>query len=320
VPLPGSSDAAYAVIDGKPEDARLQSRGEPTMPGDPVPRRNLDVFGGQTLSDPKASGRLELARWLTDPRHPLTARVMANRIWQGHFGRGLVATPSDFGTRGARPTHPALLDHLAARFVDGGWSLKALHRTILKSAAWRQSDLGRRRLDAEEIRDSLLAVTGELDRRPGEGHPFPPEKDWKFSQHAPFKAVYESKRRSVYLMTQRIQRHPFLALFDGPDTNASTARRDVSTVPTQALYFLNDPFFHARSEAFAKKLLLLPVEERVEAAHRGCFQRSATARERESATAFLDAYRAGPPEQSELAAWSAYARTLMGSNEFITVD
>ena len=320
VALPNSTDAAYAVVDGKPEDARLQSRGEPTMPGDPIPRRNLDVFGGQTLADPKSSGRLDLARWLTDPRHPLTARVMANRIWQGHFGRGLVATPSDFGTRGARPTHPALLDYLAARFVEGGWSMKTLHRIILKSAAWRQSDLGRRRLDAEEIRDALLLVTGELDRRPGEGHPFPPEKDWKFTQHAPFKAVYESNRRSVYLMTQRIQRHPFLALFDGPDTNASTAQREVSTVPTQALYFLNDPFFHARSQALAKQLLLLPADERVESAHRACFQRSATERERAAAATFLDAYRAGPPGQSELAAWSAYARTLMGSNEFITVD
>jgi hypothetical protein len=320
VPLPGTTDAAYAVIDGKPEDARLQNRGEPAMPGEPVARRNLELFGGQALSDPKSSGRLDLARWLTDPRHPLTARVMANRIWQGHFGRGLVATPSDFGTRGATPTHPQLLDHLAARFVDGGWSMKALHRTILKSAAWRQADAGRRRLDAEEIRDALLAASGELDRRPGEGHPFPPEKDWKFTQHAPFKAVYESKRRSVYLMTQRIQRHPFLALFDGPDTNASTAQREVSTVPTQALYFLNDPFFHARSEALAKKLLLLPSEERAEAAHRACFQRPATGRERQDAAAFIDAYRAGPPAQSELAAWSGYARTLLGSNEFLTVD
>jgi len=320
VPLPGSAEQAYAVIDGKPEDARLQNRGEPTMPGEPVARRNLELFGAQPLADPKASGRLELARWLTDPRHPLTARVMANRIWQGHFGRGLVATPSDFGTRGAAPAHPRLLDHLAARFVDGGWSMKALHRTILKSAAYRQADPGRRRLDAEEIRDALLVASGELDRSAGEGHPFPPEKDWKFTQHAPFKAVYDSNRRSVYLMTQRIQRHPFLALFDGPDTNASTAQREVSTVPTQALYFLNDPFFHARSAALARKLLLLPAGERVDAAHRACFQRPATARERTDAAAFIDAYRAGPPAQSELAAWSAYARTLMGSNEFLTVD
>ncbi|HLY09224.1 MAG TPA: DUF1553 domain-containing protein, partial [Planctomycetota bacterium] len=320
VPLAGTTDVAYAVVEGTPEDARFQNRGEPTMPGDPVPRRNLELLGGQGLVDPKASGRLDLARWLTDPRNPLTARVMANRIWQGHFGRGLVSTPSDFGTRGAAPTNPRLLDHLAARFVAGGWSVKAMHRLILKSAAYQRAEFPRRRLDAEEIRDALLVASDELDRSPGEGHPFPPEKDWKFTQHAPFKAVYESKRRSVYLMTQRIQRHPFLALFDGPDTNASTAQRDTSTVPTQALYFLNDPFFHARSQALAARLLLLPSEDRVVAAHRLCFQRVPTPNEQAKAGAFLDAYRAGPPAQSDLAVWSAYARTLLGSNEFITVD
>jgi hypothetical protein len=320
VPLPGTSDVAYAVLDGKPEDARFQNRGEPSMPGDPVPRRNLELLGGQGLVDPQASGRLDLARWLTDPKNPLTARVMANRIWQGHFGRGLVATPSDFGTRGAVPTNPKLLDYLAARFVEGGWSVKSMHRLLVRSAAYQRAEFPRRRLDAEEIRDALLVASGELDRSPGEGHPFPPEKDWKFTQHAPFKAVYDSKRRSVYLMTQRIQRHPFLALFDGPDTNASTAQRETSTVPTQALYFLNDPFFHARSEALAKQLLALPAGDRVAAAHRICFQRAATDPERAQAERFLEAYRAGPPAQTELAAWSAYARTLLGSNEFITVD
>jgi len=232
--------------------------------------------------------------------------------------------PSDFGTRGSPPTHPALFDYLIRRFIDSGWSVKALHRLILGSAAYRRASTGgpdvpyakfaRRRLDAEEIRDALLATGGELDLSPGEGHPFPPEP-WKFTQHTPFKAVYDSKRRSVYLMTQRIQRHPFLALFDGPDTNASTARRDTSTVPTQALYFLNDPFFHGRAEALARRLLDLPAAERVAAAHRACFQRPTSAAEETSARAFLDAYRA-----PELAAWSAYARTLLGSNEFLYLD
>jgi hypothetical protein len=293
-----------------------------------VPRRNLEILGGEGLAEPGKSGRLELARWLTSPRNPLTARVMVNRIWLGHFGRGLVATPSDFGARGSPPSHPALLDYLARRFIDAGWSVKALHRLILESAAYQRASEGafdvpyarfaRRRLDAEEIRDALLAAGGELDLSPGEGHPFPPEKQWKFTQHAPFKAVYESKRRSVYLMTQRIQRHPFLALFDGPDTNASTARRDTSTVPTQALYFLNDPFFHARAEALARKLLDLPAAERVAAAHRACFQRPPTPAEMDAARAFLEAYRA--LESRELQAWSAYARTLLGSNEFLYLD
>ena len=342
-------DVAYGVIEGKAADARLQNRGEPEQPGDPVPRRNLEFLGGQGLSDPGKSGRLDLARWLTDPRNPLTARVMVNRLWQGHFGRGIVATPSDFGTRGAEPTHPGLLDHLAGRFVAGGWSVKAMHRLIMQSAAYQrastagpvaalnttgaQSDRGaidapyakfsRRRLDAEEIRDALLAAGQELDRSPGAGHPFPPESQWKFTQHNPFKAVYETRRRSVYLMTQRIQRHPFLALFDGPDTNASTARRETSTVPTQALYFLNDPFFHARAESLAKALLALPEAERVAAAHRTCFQRPPTDSEREGARRFMEACRAAlgvAPDKTELAAWSAYVRTLLGSNEFIYLD
>jgi len=340
------SDVAYGVIEGKPADARLQNRGEPEQPGDPIPRRNLELFGGQTIADPGKSGRLDLAQWLTDPKNPLPARVIVNRIWQGHFGRGLVATPSDFGTRGAAPTHPELLDHLASRFIRNGWSIKALHRWILESAAYQRASVvapttlnttgaqsirfdgpyasfPRRRLDAEEIRDSLLAASRELDRSPGAGHPFPPEEQWKFTQHNPFKAVYDSNRRSVYLMTQRIQRHPFLALFDGPDTNASTARRETSTVPTQALYFMNDPFFHARAEALAKRLLALPDAERIAAAHQVCFQRTPTELERKSSRAFLDSYRAAlsaPPDKAELAAWSAFVRTLLGSNEFIYLD
>jgi hypothetical protein len=350
---------AYAVTEGKAADAPLQKRGDPDQPGDIVPRKNLDLFGGERISDPETSGRLDLARWLTDSKNPLTPRVMVNRIWQGHFGHGIVATPSDFGTRGAAPAHPELLDWLAATFVEQGWSVKAMHRVILGSAVYQQrsvineagigkpvgnateptrlntdslntdlpipgfSPFPRRRLEAEEVRDTLLALAGELDREPGEAHPFPAENT-SFTQHTPFKAVYESKKRSVYLMTQRIQRHPFLALFDGPDANASTAERGSSTVPTQSLYFLNDPFFHARAEAFAKRLLTEPEETRVHAAHRFSFQRQPTGSERAQAAEFLKTYRPEladlPESQRDLATWSAYARTLLASNELLYVD
>jgi len=350
---------AYAVKEGKVGDAPLQKRGEPDQPGDIVPRKNIRLLGDETISDPKTSGRLDLARWLTDPKNPLTARVMANRIWQGHFGRGIVATPSDFGTRGAAPTHPELLDWLAATFVEQGWSVKAMHRLIMSSAVYQQPSVisesvnsksapksagpkwlktdspitdslitdyfrfARRRLEAEEIRDTLLALAGELDREPGEAHPFPAENT-NFTQHNPFKAVYESRKRSVYLMTQRIQRHPFLALFDGPDTNASTAERGSSTVPTQALYFMNDPFFHSCAAAFAKRLLAQPEASRVTAAHRLCFQREPSAAEQARAAEFLAAYLAElkdtPKHERDLAAWSAYARTLLASNELLYVD
>ncbi len=353
-------DVAYAAVEGTPADAKLQRRGDPEQPSDAVPRKNLTLLGGQPLHDPETSGRLELARWLTDPANPLTARVMANRIWQGHFGVGLVTTPNDFGTRGAPPSNPRLLDHLASAFIRSGWSVKALHREILLSAAYQRASsiearptptatqrpaattttvptlravknaaddtntFPRRRLEAEEIRDTLLTLSGDLDPTPGAAHPFPPEKDWSFTQHSPFKAIYESNRRSVYLMTQRIQRHPFLALFDGPDPNASTPHRDSSTVPTQALYFLNDPFFHARSEGLAKRLLALPEQERIPASHRWCFQRKPTPEELKSAARFLADYRRAldgtAPEQIDLATWSAYARTLLASSELLHLD
>lgn len=320
---------AYAVADDKPRDFPLQKRGDPEQPGDNVARRNLELFGGENVSNANTSGRLDLARWLTDPKNPLTARVMANRIWQGHFGRGLVATPSDFGSRGATPAHPELLDFLASTFIENGWSMKTMHRLIMASDAYQQSSDGsnsimpRRRLEAEEIRDSLLELSGELDHSPGESHPFPAE-DANFTQHNPFKAVYDTRKRSVYLMTQRIQRHPFLALFDGPDANASTATRGHSTTPTQSLYFLNDPFFHARAAAFAKRALAEPEPSRIAFAHRLALQRAPTTAELNQAREFLAAYRDAlpdlPAENRETTAWSAYTRSLLASNELLYID
>src|SRR5262249_16645477 len=201
-PLP--VDSAYAVIDGPTEpkkrigqvgNVRVHIKGEPDRLGKEVPRRFPTVLGGQTLpSDVKGSGRLELARWLTDPANPLTARVMVKRIWPHHFGRGLVATPNDFGKQGRPPTHPELLDFLADRFVESGWSIKEMHRLIMLSRVYQQSSefgirsselpsdgvdadddylthFPRRRLDAESIRDSILAISGDLDRTRGGPHP-----------------------------------------------------------------------------------------------------------------------------------------------------
>ena len=245
--LPPDLAGAYAVTEGKPVDAALQRRGDPASPGEVVPRgvprfAFLDGEPPPPVSS-HGSGRLELARWLTQPDNPLTPRVMVNRIWQHHFGRGIVATPSNFGLRGEPPTHPELLDWLAARFVASGWSIKAIHREILLSRTYQlSSDLDphnaaldpddrwlwrfpRQRLDAESIRDAMLAVAGNLDEtRPGP-HPFPPIETWHWTQHDAFKAVYPSNHRAVYLMTQRLVKHPYLAIFDGPDTNVSTEAR-----------------------------------------------------------------------------------------------
>jgi hypothetical protein len=184
----------------------------------------------------------------------------------------------------------------------------------------------RRRLSAEEIRDAILLVSGELDREPAQEHPFPSPLSYGFSQHGPFTAVYEHNKRSVYLMTQRLKRHPFLALFDGPDPNASTPSRLETTVPTQALYFLNDPFVYAKSDAWAKRLLEGKADEasQIELAYRGAFSRAPSSAEQLDAVDFLAAYRQEllltGKDKVAVRALAAFVRTLFGSNEFLHVD
>jgi hypothetical protein len=342
-PLPFES--AYAVAEGvtagkrKVGNACVQVKGDPERLGPEVPRRFPLVLGGQTLSPGSpGSGRLQLANWVTDPANPLTARVMVNRIWQGHFGKGIVRTTGNFGALGRPPTHPELLDYLAARFVETGWSVKAAHRLIMLSRTYQMSGTGdpaneridptneyfwrfdRRRLDAESIRDSLLATAGTLDRTSGGPHPFPDPRAWDFTQHKPFKGVYESNRRSVYLMTQRIQRHPFLALFDGPDTNAGTFTRVTSTTPLQALYLMNDPFVHAQAAKLAERVLAERSDDaaRVERAYRLLYARPPTADESVAALDYLRRVKAKAAD--ERGAWASFARALYLGNEFVYVD
>ena len=313
----------FAVVDGNPGNTRLQKRGEPEDLGEEIPRKFLDVLGGQTLQNGKASGRRELADWITSPSNPLTARVFVNRVWQWHFGRGLVTTPNDFGARGAPPTHPELLDSLTAEFIRSGWNLHALHRTIMLSATYQMASASehshpadlyasfpRRRLTAEELRDSLLMVSGQLDHSPGTSHPFPPESTWSFTQHGPFAAEYETTRRSVYVMQKRNRRTRFFSLFDGADPNTSTPVRDVTIVPTQAMFFLNDPFLHASAEKLAARVASATTErEQIDRVHRIVFGRPPSADQVEDAVEFL---QENP--------WPAYCRVLLSSNEFLFVD
>jgi hypothetical protein len=346
--LPADVPGAYAVQEGKPEDAFIQLRGEPEQRGPIVPRNVPQFLAGKGPFQvpPGSSGRLPWAEWLTRPENPLTARVMVNRIWQHHFGKGLVATPSNFGTRGEPPTHPELLDWLAARFIAGGWSVKAIHRQIVLSKTYRLAGADedanlvkdpanrwywrydRRRLDAEAIRDAMLAVSGRLDRqRPGP-HPFPRVEQWGWTQHNPFKAVYPSNHRTVYLMTQRIQRHPFLALFDGPDTNTTSARRGISTVPQQALFLMNNPFVHEQAEAFARRLMAAApkTSPRTDLAYQLAWSRPATAAEQNLSGRFIRSYRQELAklgvygEQQEREAWTSYARVLLSGNAFLYLD
>jgi hypothetical protein len=344
---PPDLPVAYAVQDGKVAEVRIHLQGDPDKLGAVAPRRVPKFIEGQpVIFSQSSSGRLELARWLTRPDNPLTARVLVNRVWQYHFGRGLVPTPNNFGVRGEPASHPELLDHLAAEFVRHGWSLKWLHRHILSSKTYQLAAtpspallakdpanvwLGRyprRRLDAEALRDALLAVSGKLDRaRPGP-HPFPSILKWGWTQHNPFKEVYPSNHRSVYLMTQRFQKHPFLALFDGPDTNASTGIRPESLLPLQALYLMNDPFVREQAESFARRLIASSAEPeaRISRAHEWAWGRPPTAAENAKGLDYVgrcieELRRAGaPPERLEIEAWTSYARVMLTANEFVFVD
>jgi hypothetical protein len=337
---------AYAVRDGSGQDAKLHRKGDPKALGEVVPRRFLTVLGGATLPpDTPGSGRLHLAEWITSPDNPLTARVLVNRIWQHHFGQGLVRTPNDFGLRGEAPTHPELLDHLARRFLASGGSLKTLHRALVLSRTYglastasperveRDPDnrllsrFSRRRLSAEEIRDAMLHVSGRLRTdRPGE-HPFPPRHQWGYTQHVPFVADYDHDHRSLYLLQQRIRRQPFLELFDGADPNATTAVRTPQAGPLQALFLLNSPFMQRVAESFAARVQAEADEAgRIDRAHRLALGRPATEAERASAQVFLaeaqaeltrDGLEAG---EAGRAAWTSYARVLLSSSEFLSVD
>ncbi len=344
---PPQVELAYGVQEGSPADARIHKKGEPGSLGEIAPRGFLQVLGGQQLpKDCRESGRRELAEWITDPKNSLTARVMVNRLWQNHFGKGLVQTPNDFGFRGKPPTHPELLDFLAARFIESGWSLKAMHRMLLLSSSYQMSSaehaanvakdvnndflwrFDRRRLSAEELRDTVLLHSGTLDRAMGGAHPFPPREKWNFTQHTPFVADYPSDKRSVYLMQQRIRRNPYLDIWDGADPAAATGVRPISTTPIQALFMMNDPLVHDHAQKFARLLMAAAPEdpERIRRAHLQLFSRLPTREEIKDGQEYLAIVTAAlreagtPADQLAEVAWASYSRVLFGSNEFIFVD
>jgi hypothetical protein len=342
-----SFDKAFAASEGEPVNVRLHIKGDPKNLGPTIPRGFLQVLGGHRLSaDEPGSGRLQLADWLTSAQNPLTARVIVNRVWQHHFGQGLVRTPNDFGTRGSPPTHPQLLDYLTYRFLKGGWSIKDLHREIMLSrtyqmgiverASYSEADpdnrylwtFPRRRLDAEAIRDSMLAISGALDRSQGGPHPFEPEWEWRYSQHVPFVDDFPTRRRTVYLMQQRIRQQPYLAVFDGADTNVATGGRQVSTTPQQALFMLNSEFVHEQAERFAEFLSDTVDGEtgQVQFAYQLALGRPPDERELVEAIEFIGQARAevGRLEIADaerpVEALASYLRVLLSSNEFMFVE
>ena len=342
------AEMLYAVIDGKPHHSRLHRRGNPENPGDIVPRQFINVIStSKPEIDKTESGREELAEWLTDPTHPLTARVIVNRLWYHHFGQGLVKTVDNFGVLGDTPSHPQLLDYLAGQLIDQQWSLKALHRQIMLSRVYRLDShditensnrdpdnvflwkYTRRRLDAESIRDALLSVSGELDREQGGPHPFVPWHKKGYSLNRPFHEDFPTKKRSVYLMTQRLYKHPFLGRFNGPETNETSGTRDSSHLPTQALYLMNAPLLPELAEAFGKRIQQSAAteEKQISQAYQLAFSRNPTAVELSEAAQFLEYYREAlkteqPDEDTDAGqnAWTGFAKVLLTSNEFFFVD
>jgi len=357
---PGGTDyAVMAPRDAQPINLRVHVRGNRFTLGQVAPRGFPQVLAPDAPAiHPEQSGRLELARWIASPDNPLTARSIVNRVWQHHFGRGIVATSDNFGTRGERPTHPELLDYLASRFIAEGWRLKSLHRTIVSSAVYRQqsrtsaaaeagdpdnallSHFARRRLSAEELRDGMLLAGGALDRAPGgadsaealwaQAEILDAERGFAPNRMAADDPFYTSyRKRSIYLPVVRNMLPDVLALFDAADPNSTTSTRTETTVPSQSLFLLNAPLVREVSLAFAQRTLALDAagdEERLRAAHLAAFGREGTSEEVAAAKAFLSAYMAAPAAQKlaeperRLAAWQSYCQTLLCSNEFLYVE
>lgn len=310
-------DALHIIRDTKPVDLHVMIRGDVKIKGDLVPRRFLRVLSGQSEPTPftRGSGRWDLAESIASPDNPLTARVIVNRVWAQHFGRGLVRTNSNFGVLGDQPSLPRLLDDLAFRFMENGWSLKWLHREIVRSSVYQQSSelseigqqldednaylwrMPRRRLSIEQWRDAILSVSGELVSSVGG-----PSME-------PF--AVDSNRRTLYSSRSRFQQDATLVRFDFPDSNSHAANRVETTTPLQKLFVLNAPYLLRRAETLAERIEASSGKdvERIEFAYRLLFSRSPRATEVELGQKFV-----------QTANWSRYAHALLASNEMFFLD
>lgn len=316
-------DAVHIVRDGQPRNLKVMIRGDATRLGDEVPRRFLTVLSKTPRDLNSESGRGDLASAIVDRSNPLTARVIVNRVWREFFGTGLVDTPSNFGALGNPPSHPELLDDLAVRFMENGWSLKWLQREIVTSSTYGQSSevnpdslaidpqnrwlwrVPRRRLSVEAYRDAILAVSGRLDQQVGGSSIQPDQAD--------------SRRRTVYSEVSRMDLNPMLARFDFPDPNNHSAGRFETTTPLQKLFLLNSPFLVKQSDALAKRIRSSSdsIPSRIKFAYKLLYGRSPSERELQLGEQFLTP-DGGANDTDSL--WSQYAQTLLISNEMFVVD
>lgn len=326
--------SAMGVTDGNATELPVFVRGDHNTPASfKQPRRFPQVLSdGKPLGN-ENSGRLALAQWIADKKNPLTARVMVNRVWRWHFGRGLVATTDNFGLLGERPSHPDLLDWLAAWFMDNGWSVKKLNTLILTSATYQMSStaspaalqqdannvlLSRaplRRLEAEPLRDSLLELGGLLDKQVG-GFVWTFENYKLVFNHTSEDATtYESNRRALYLPVIRNHVYDLFELFDFPDPGTVNGNRADSTIAPQALYLMNSPLVLRATESIAEALLKegdLTNAQRVQRLYAQVFNRPPTVKETQRAVVFINNFA-----QDRLASWQALSQALVSSNEFL---
>ena len=337
----------FSVREGDAADSAIHLRGNPETKGPVVPRHFLSTITPATkVKIEGGSGRLELANWLTQDDHPLTPRVIVNRIWAQHFGRGIVESLDNFGRQGKRPTHPELLDWLTQTFVDEGWSLKQLHRRIMLTATYQLSSLdesktrqtqdpgnvwlwrhSRQRLDAESIRDSILFTSGQLNTTQPGAHPLAPWYKTRYNLNNPFHQEYDHNHRSVYLITQRIFRHSMLGLFDSPDTNSSTSERNTTNVPAQALFLMNSKFIAEQAQALAVRMVDAKdtKDEQIRWLFQVLFAREISPGELQEIKTFLQTYQttnhvSNTSPETQRREYQALCRVLLTSNEFFFID
>lgn len=343
---PPAPPQAMAVEDGTATDLQIHIRGSHLSLGETVPRGFPHALASSAEPLPNtASGRLELATWMTDPAHPLTSRVLVNRLWRWHFGAGLVRSTDNFGNLGDRPSHPELLDWLAARFVESGWSIKAMHRQIMLSATYQMSTafaaeaaeadpdnrllwrMNRRRLEAEAVRDALLFVAGNLDPARGGSLLHSKPREYVAGTASVNATNYQTNRRSLYLPVVRSALYEPFQAFDFAEPTTIKGDRDNTTIALQALFMMNSDLMAEQSQALAERLIAAhpnEIEQRVADLYLCTLGRPADERETQRAIDFL--HRAATtntfatPGERDQSAWQALCRVLLSSNEFLYVE
>ena len=327
-----------AVTEYPTKDLRVHLRGDYQTLGDTVPRRLPTALAGliQPQMPSSQSGRIELARWIASDRNPLTARVIVNRIWRWHFGRGIVPTTDNYGELGEKPTHPELLDHLALYFIHSNWSIKSLHRLIMQSKTYQQSAFAKeslkksdpdntlfarwkiRRLESESLRDSILSKSNLLDFNGGGS--MMDAKKHKYANRGKLKEHIKSNKRTIYLPVMRSSGYEGQNAFDFPDPSMINGNRNSSTVTPQALFLMNSELIHRSSKALAdlifSKMPDEAIEEKAKWLISHLLSREAHNKEINTAVSFIKSYA----EKDEKAAWSGLARGLLASNEFLYIE